>query len=120
MQKLYSASRTSVLTYGVLLVALILSIIPEAAFVTSPSSGICGPIASNMTMYDVVSNYIGVGNPENVDILELICFCILSHAYMCTHTHSLKDLSITFIKFENAKNTFYYRMVLNCSILGMY
>ena len=81
MQKLYSASRTSVLTYGVLLVALILSIIPEAAFVTSPSSGICGPIASNFTMYDVVSNYIGVGYPQSADIYALSLYNIYMFSF---------------------------------------
>lgn len=59
-QKLYSASRTSVLTYGVLLVALILCVIPEAVFVTTLSSGICGPIEAKQSMYNVVAHYIGV------------------------------------------------------------
>ncbi|MCO5560444.1 hypothetical protein L7F22_014059 [Adiantum nelumboides] len=59
-QKLYSASRTSVLTYGVLLVALVLCVVPEAVFVTTPSSGICGPIKVNQSMYNVVVQYIGV------------------------------------------------------------
>ncbi|KAH7388522.1 hypothetical protein KP509_16G079800 [Ceratopteris richardii] len=58
-QKLYSASRTSVMTYGVLLVALVLCIFPEAVFVTSQSSGICGPIGEGQSMYDTVANYIG-------------------------------------------------------------
>ncbi|KAI5063821.1 hypothetical protein GOP47_0020491 [Adiantum capillus-veneris] len=69
-QKLYSASRTSVLTYGVLLVALVLCVVPEAVFVTTPSSGVCGPIKVNQSMYNVVALYIGkAGNPMGV-VLE--------------------------------------------------
>ncbi|EFJ05970.1 hypothetical protein SELMODRAFT_431105 [Selaginella moellendorffii] len=58
MEKAYSASSTSDITYGLLLITLILSSIPVVFRLTSPSSGICGPVKEGLSSYQVIANYI--------------------------------------------------------------
>ncbi|MCO5557092.1 hypothetical protein L7F22_010648 [Adiantum nelumboides] len=58
MKKPYSASRTSNLTHGLLLLALILCSLPASATLVQKSSGVCGPIAENSSMYKTLSDYI--------------------------------------------------------------
>ncbi|CAM6086021.1 unnamed protein product [Calypogeia fissa] len=58
VEKAFSASRTSTLTYGVLLVSLILSTIPVSILVMEKKDGFCGPIYTQSSMYDVVSTYM--------------------------------------------------------------
>ncbi|MCO5552420.1 hypothetical protein L7F22_005931, partial [Adiantum nelumboides] len=60
MKKPYSASRTSNLTHGLLLLALILCSLPASATLVQKSSGVCGPIAENSSMYKTLSDYIEI------------------------------------------------------------
>lgn len=58
MEKAYSASSTSNITCGLLLITLILSSIPVVFRLTSPSNGICGPLREGVSSYDTITNYI--------------------------------------------------------------
>ncbi|KAH7298936.1 hypothetical protein KP509_25G065300 [Ceratopteris richardii] len=58
MKKPYSASRTSNLTHGLLLLALILCSLPASASLVQKTNGICGPIAEGSSMYQTLSDYI--------------------------------------------------------------
>ncbi|BBN18409.1 hypothetical protein Mp_8g02240 [Marchantia polymorpha subsp. ruderalis] len=58
VEKAHSASRTSSLTYGLLLLTLILSTIPATLNVMQRSSGFCGPIHERVSMYTVLTSYI--------------------------------------------------------------
>ncbi|KAG6552212.1 hypothetical protein Mapa_006060 [Marchantia paleacea] len=58
VEKAHSASRTSSLTYGLLLLTLILSTIPATLNVMQRSSGFCGPIHDRVSMYTVLTSYI--------------------------------------------------------------
>ena len=60
VEKPYSASRTSNLTYGMLFVTLLLCIVPIAIDFTRASAGFCGPIRKNISMYAVLGVYIQV------------------------------------------------------------
>lgn len=60
IEKAFSASRTSTLTYGVLLFTLILSTIPVSILVMEKKDGFCGPIYTQSSMYDVVGGYMKV------------------------------------------------------------
>jgi hypothetical protein len=73
VEKPYSASRTSNLTYGLLLVTITLCIIPVSLTYTKASAGFCGPIQEKISMYNMLISYIKVRR-------ELSHACLV-HAY---------------------------------------
>ena len=68
MKNPYSASRTSNLTHGLLLLALILCSLPASVTLVQKSSGVCGPIMKDSSMYQTLSSYIEV---LYLDVCEL-------------------------------------------------
>ncbi|KAL2609164.1 hypothetical protein R1flu_027737 [Riccia fluitans] len=58
VEKAHSATRTEVLTYGLLLLTLILSTIPATLNVMQRSSGFCGPVHERISQYTVLTTYV--------------------------------------------------------------
>ncbi|CAM6047030.1 unnamed protein product [Sphagnum compactum] len=72
VEKPYSASRTSNLTYGLLLVTITLCIIPVSLTYTKASAGFCGPIQEEISMYNMLISYIKQGPIELNQILGVL------------------------------------------------
>ncbi|KAH8963311.1 hypothetical protein BDL97_04G001700, partial [Sphagnum fallax] len=72
VEKPYSASRTSNLTYGLLLVTITLCIIPVSLTYTKASAGFCGPIQEKISMYNMLISYIKQGPMELNQILGVL------------------------------------------------
>ncbi|KAJ7547707.1 hypothetical protein O6H91_08G100000 [Diphasiastrum complanatum] len=61
LPKSYSASRTSYLTYGLLLATLVICSVPLTYKLTVSNNGVCGPILEAQSMYSVLADYIKRG-----------------------------------------------------------
>jgi hypothetical protein len=92
VEKPYSASRTSNLTYGLLLVTITLCIIPVSLTYTKASAGFCGPIQEKISMYNMLISYIKVPR-------ELSYACLV-HAY---YGEILEFLTMDIILFTCSK-----------------
>eukprot|EP00245_Coleochaete_scutata_P007820 TRINITY_DN23592_c0_g1_i1.p1 TRINITY_DN23592_c0_g1~~TRINITY_DN23592_c0_g1_i1.p1 ORF type:complete len:583 (-),score=68.59 TRINITY_DN23592_c0_g1_i1:42-1568(-) len=57
-ERVYNASHTSNLSYGLLLCTLVLCSIPTSITLSDSRSPICGPVRSSHSMYQVISNYV--------------------------------------------------------------